>query len=51
MVMPYDPSRSESDSLKHLQAGTAAELDALLPAILDQACKGELWFTVCGERL
>jgi hypothetical protein len=27
---------------KQLQAGTAAELDALLPAILDRAFKGEL---------
>jgi hypothetical protein len=42
MVIPYEPGRAESDSLKHLQAGTAAELDALLPAILDRACKGEL---------
>jgi hypothetical protein len=42
MVMPYDPSRAESDSLKHLQAGTAAELDALLPAILDCAFKGKM---------
>jgi type I restriction enzyme S subunit len=30
------------DALKRLQAGTAAELDALLPAILDKAFKGEL---------
>ena len=42
MVIPYEPGRAESDSLKNLQAGTAAELDALLPAILDRACKGEL---------
>ena len=28
--------------VKRLQAGTAAELDALLPAILDRAFKGEL---------
>jgi len=28
--------------LKRLQAETATELDALLPAILDQAFKGEL---------
>jgi hypothetical protein len=30
------------DALKHLQAETAAELDAFLPAILDRAFKGEL---------
>ncbi|MBI3916551.1 MAG: restriction endonuclease subunit S [Betaproteobacteria bacterium] len=34
--------RSEIDSTKDLQAETAAELDALLPAILDRAFKGEL---------
>ncbi len=33
---------AEVDALKHLQAETAAELDALLPAILDKAFKGEL---------
>jgi len=30
------------DALKRLQAETVAELDALLPAILDKAFKGEL---------
>jgi type I restriction enzyme S subunit len=34
--------RAEADALKRLQAETAAELDALLPAILDRAFKGEL---------
>ena len=34
--------RVEVDALKRLQAETAAELDALLPAILDKAFKGEL---------
>lgn len=29
-------------TLKGLQAETAAELDALLPAVLDRAFKGEL---------
>jgi hypothetical protein len=29
-------------ALKQLQAETAAELDALLPALLDRAFKGEL---------
>jgi hypothetical protein len=30
------------DALKRLQAGTAAELDVLLPAIFERAFKGEL---------
>jgi type I restriction enzyme S subunit len=34
--------RSEVDALERLQAETAVELDALLPAILDRAFKGEL---------
>ena len=34
--------RTEVDSLKRLQAETASALDALLPAILDKAFKGEL---------
>jgi type I restriction enzyme S subunit len=34
--------RSEVDALKRLQAETATELDAMLPAILDRAFKGEL---------
>lgn len=33
---------AELDALKRLQSETAAELDALLPAILDRAFKGEL---------
>ena len=33
---------AEVDALKRLQADTAAELDALLPALLDRAFKGEL---------
>jgi hypothetical protein len=33
---------AELDVLKHLHAETAAGLDALLPAILDKAFKGEL---------
>jgi hypothetical protein len=32
----------EMDTLKRLQAETAADLDALLPAILDRAFNGEL---------
>jgi type I restriction enzyme S subunit len=33
---------SQTDTLKRLQSETAAEIDALLPAILDRAFKGEL---------
>ena len=33
---------AEVDGLKRLQAETAVELDALLPAVLDRAFKGEL---------
>jgi hypothetical protein len=32
----------EVDALKRLQAETAADLDVLLPAVLDRAFKGEL---------
>jgi type I restriction enzyme S subunit len=34
--------QAEVDALKLLQAETTAELEALLPAILDKAFKGEL---------
>jgi type I restriction enzyme S subunit len=34
--------QAEEDALKRLQAEIAAELDALLPAILDKAFKGKL---------
>jgi type I restriction enzyme S subunit len=37
-----DALQTEVDALKRLQAETAAELDALLPALLDRAFKGEL---------
>lgn len=37
-----DALQAEVDALKRLQAETAAELDALLPAIFDRAFKGEL---------
>ncbi len=42
IVAELDALQAEVDTLKHLQAETAAELDALLRAILDQAFKGEL---------
>lgn len=37
-----DALLAEVDALKRLQGKTAAELDALLPALLDRAFKGEL---------
>ena len=37
-----DALQAEMAALKCLQAETAAELAALLPAILDKAFKGEL---------
>ena len=45
MMFEFDPTGrvpAEVDALKRLQAETAAELAALLPAILDKAFKGEL---------
>jgi type I restriction enzyme S subunit len=34
--------QAKVDALKHLQSETSAELDVLLPSILDKAIKGEL---------
>jgi type I restriction enzyme, S subunit len=42
IVEYLDDLQSKTDVLKRLQAETAAELDALLPSILDKAFKGEL---------
>lgn len=42
IVAYLDDLQAKIDSLKRLQAETAAELDALLPSILDKAFKGEL---------
>lgn len=42
IVAELDALQTEVDALKRLQAETAAELDALLPAILDKAFKEEL---------
>jgi len=42
IVAGPDALRAEVDVLKRLQAETAAELDALLPAVLDRAFRGEL---------
>jgi type I restriction enzyme S subunit len=42
IVAELDALQAEVDALKRLQAETAAEVDALLPAVLDKAFKGEL---------
>ncbi len=42
IVAYLDDLQAKVDSLKKLQAESAAELDALLPSILDKAFKGEL---------
>jgi type I restriction enzyme S subunit len=42
IVKYLDGLQAKTDRLKALQAQTAAELDALLPSILDKAFKGEL---------
>jgi type I restriction enzyme S subunit len=42
IVAELDALQAQVDTLKKFQAETAAELDALLPSILDKAFKGEL---------
>lgn len=42
IVAYLDDLQSKVDAVKRLQAETAAELDALLPAVLDKAFRGEL---------
>ena len=42
IVAYLDGLQAKIDSLKQLQAKTQAEIDALLPSILDKAFKGEL---------
>jgi len=42
VVAHLDDLHARVDALKRLQADTAAELDALLPAVLDRAFRGEL---------
>ena len=42
IVAELDALQAEVDALKKLQAETGAELDALLPSILDRAFRGEL---------
>jgi type I restriction enzyme S subunit len=42
IVAELDALQAEVDALKRLQAETAAELDALLPILLDRAFRGQL---------
>lgn len=42
VVSYLDELQAKVDSLKQLQSETAAELDALLPSVLDRALKGKL---------
>ena len=42
MSTNQENKKAEADALKRLQAETAAELDALLPSLLDRASKTEL---------
>jgi len=42
IIEELDNLQSQVEALKKLQTETAAELDALLPSILDKAFKGEL---------
>jgi len=42
ILAELDTLQSQVDTLKKLQAETAAELDALLPSILERAFKGNL---------
>jgi type I restriction enzyme, S subunit len=42
IVAHLDRVTAKVDALKQLQAETAAELDALLPSVLDKAFRGEL---------
>ena len=42
VVAYLDDLQEKTNSLKALQAETSAELDALMPSILDKAFRGEL---------
>lgn len=42
IVAYLDELQAKADALRRLQAETGAELDALMPAVLDRAFKGEL---------
>jgi type I restriction enzyme S subunit len=41
-VAYLDGLKAKVDALKQLQSQTRAEIDALLPSVLDKAFKGEL---------
>ena len=45
ILAELDALPAEVDALNRLQAETAAELNALLPAVLDRAFKGEIYQT------
>lgn len=51
IVAHLDALQAKVDALKALQQQTATELDALLPAILDRAFKGELFPTASSATL
>ena len=42
IVAHLDELKEKTDALKALQAETSADLDALMPSILDKAFRGEL---------
>jgi type I restriction enzyme S subunit len=42
IVAGLNELKAKVDAMQSLQSETAAELDAMLPAILDKAFKGEL---------
>ena len=42
IVAYLDGLQAKVDAVRQLQAATAAELEALLPAVLDRAFRGEL---------
>lgn len=42
IVAYLDELQAKVDALRHLQAETGAEMDALMPAVLDKAFKGEM---------
>jgi type I restriction enzyme S subunit len=42
IVAALDALQAQIEALKKLQRGTAAEIAALMPSVLDKAFKGEL---------
>jgi hypothetical protein len=49
IVSTLDDLQIGLDAVKRLQSETAAELDAILPAMLDRAFKGELVWPACNQ--